>query len=77
MTQDERWQLKYNELMFFMKRNHRRPSKYNPEERGKYCNWLHHNKKLLNAGMLTPARAEKFEELLKLTEKYRHKNQWV
>jgi len=31
MNQNERWQLKYDELMAFMKKNHRRPSKYDPE----------------------------------------------
>ena len=36
MNQNERWLTKYNEIMDFMAENHRRPSKYNPEERN---NW--------------------------------------
>ena len=35
MTQDERWDEKYNEMMAFMAKNHRRPSKFIDEERGK------------------------------------------
>lgn len=31
MTQDERWIIRYNEVMDFMEKNHRRPSKYNME----------------------------------------------
>ena len=34
MTQEEKWFAKYNEIMAFMAENHRRPSKYKPEERG-------------------------------------------
>ncbi len=37
----------------FIESNQRNPSRYNPEERFKYCNWLKHNKKLLNAGELS------------------------
>lgn len=50
MTQDEQWLSKYHEVMAFMEANHRNPPKHNPKERGLYYNWLHHNKKLLNAG---------------------------
>ena len=39
MTQDERWQAKYNEIMAFMVENHRRPSKYYLEERNNW-NWM-------------------------------------
>ena len=38
MNQNERWLTKYNEIMDFMAENHRRPSKYNPEERNNW-NW--------------------------------------
>ena len=33
MTQDERWQLRYNEVMEFMSSNHRNPSRHRIEER--------------------------------------------
>ncbi len=38
MTQDELWNNKYQEIMSFMEENHRRPSKYVPEEKAK-VNW--------------------------------------
>jgi len=33
MTQDERWKLRYEEVVGFIEANKRNPSKYNPEER--------------------------------------------
>jgi len=59
MTQDEIWITRYDEVMAFIEREHRNPSKYYPEERGKYCNWLKYNKKLYNNGELKPERVEK------------------
>ena len=32
MTQDERWQSQYDQMMEFMKTNHRRPSKHRIDE---------------------------------------------
>lgn len=76
MTQDELWLSKYQEIMSFMEQNHRRPSKYNPEERYKYCNWIKHNKKLLNAGEMKQERVEMFEKLLEMGERYKRVNQY-
>ena len=67
---------KYEEVVAFIEKNKRNPSKYDPEERGAYCNWLRHNRKLYNSGELKPERVEKFKELLALTEVYRRKNQY-
>lgn len=50
MTLDEQWMEKYRAVTEFIQKHHRNPSRYNPEERGKYVNWLRHNRKLLNAG---------------------------
>lgn len=50
MTQEELWLKKYQEVKNFIEINHRNPSRYNPEEWGKYCNWIKHNKKLFKAG---------------------------
>ena len=47
MTQDELWQKKYNEVVTFINTNKRNPSKHVDEERGRYLNWIKHNKKLL------------------------------
>ena len=76
MTQDEKWITKYNEVKTFIVTNKRNPSRYDPMERGLYCNWLHHNRKQMNAGTLKLERVEKFRKLLEMTEQYRRKNQW-
>ena len=76
MTQDEKWITKYNEVNTLFVTNKRNPSRYDPMERGLYCNWLHHNRKQLNAGTLKTERVEKFRKLLELTEQYRRKNQY-
>ena len=76
MTQDELWQQKYQEVIAFIEREHRNPSRYNAEERGLYCNWLKHNRKLLNGGTLKPERIALFKELMALCEQYKHKNQY-
>ena len=76
MTQDKLWQTKYDEVVAFVERERRNPSRYNPEERGLYCNWLKHQRKLLNAGEMKAERVEKFRELLELMERHRHKNQY-
>ena len=77
MDQDTRWLTRYNEVKEFIEREHRNPSKYRDEERGKFLNWLKHTKKQYNAGELKPERVELFEKLLDLSEQYKHKNQWV
>lgn len=76
MTQDERWVLKYQEVKGFILENKRNPSRYHPEERYKYCNWIKHNKKLMKAGELNEERVESFKELLSKMEKYKRLNQY-
>ena len=76
MTQEEAWNSKYREVVAFIEREHRNPSRYNAEERGLYCNWLKHNKKLYKAGELKAERVEKFRELLALMDRWRRKNQY-
>ena len=76
MTQEEIWNNKYKEVVAFIEKNKRNPSKYDAEERGKYGNWLRHNRKLYNSGELKQERVEKFRELLEMTERYRRKNQY-
>ena len=77
MTQDEKWLLKYNEVVAFIENNKRNPSKHDPEERFKYYNWLKHNRQLMNAGTLKSERCELFEKLLDLCEEYKRVNQYV
>ena len=76
MTQNERWNVRYQEVVDFIEANKRNPSKHDEEERGKYLNWIKANRKALNAGKMKPERVEKFKELLALTELYRRKNQY-
>ncbi len=75
MTQDERWLVRYNEVMGFLEENHRNPSKHRIDEHD-YLNWLKANRKALNAGKMKPERVEKFRKLLEMTEQYRRKNQY-
>lgn len=76
MDQDTRWLTKYKKVVEFIETNHRNPSRYVPEERGKYLNWLKHTKKQYNSGELKPERAELFKELLALVEENKHVNQY-
>ena len=75
MTQEERWIKRYEEVMSFIKANHRNPSKHRIEEHD-MLNWVKANRKVMNAGMMKAERVEKFRKLLEMTEQYRRKNQW-
>ena len=75
MTQDERWQEKYNEVVTFIETNKRNPSKHRIEEHD-MLNWVKQQRKLVNAGKLKEDRVEKFKELLALMEQFKRKNQW-
>ncbi len=75
MTQDERWQKRYEEVSGFIEANKRNPSKHRIEEHD-YLNWLKANRKALNAGKMKPERVEKFRKLMEMTEQYRRKNQY-
>lgn len=75
MTQDERWQSNYDEVVKFLKTNSRNLSKYNLEERQLYT-WLKHNRKQMNAREMKVERMSKFKELLALVEENKRKNQY-
>ena len=75
MTQEERWNIRYKEVVDFIEANKRNPSKHRIEEHD-HLNWLKANRKALNAGKMKPERVEKFRKLLELTEQYRRKNQY-
>ena len=75
MTQDERWQAKYNEVMEFIKTNKRNPSKDRIEEHN-MLNWLKASRKLINAGKMKLERVKKFEKLQELMEEYKRVNQY-
>lgn len=75
MTQEERWNVRYQEVKSFIETNKRNPSKHRIEEHD-MLNWLKANRKALNAGKMKAERIEKFKKLLELTEQYKRKNQY-
>lgn len=75
MTQDERWTLKYIEVVEFIQSNHRNPSKYVAEERNT-VNFLKHTRKQMNQGLLKADRIEAFKKLMELMEENKHVNQY-
>jgi len=76
MTQDERWQANYKEVVDFIEANKRNPSKHRIEEHD-MLNWLKANRKALNAGKMKPERIEAFEKILALMEECKRVNQYV
>lgn len=75
MTQEEKWQAKYDEVVDFIKTNKRNPSKHRIEEHD-MLNWVKANRKVLNAGKMKAERVEMFNKLLALAEQNRHVNQY-
>ena len=75
ITQDERWQKRYEEAKRFIEKNKRNPSKHRIEEHD-MLNWVKQQRKLVNAGTLKPDRIEQFKELLALIEENKRVNQW-
>ena len=76
MTQDEKWMLKYNEVVVFIETNHRNPSRHRLEEHD-MLNWVKQQRKLNNKGELKAERAEMLKRLLSLWEEYRRVNQYI
>ena len=75
MTQDERWQKRYEEVVGFIETNKRNPSKYRIEEHD-MLNWVKQERKLLNAEKLKEERIKPFKRLLKLIEENKRINQY-
>ena len=75
MTQEERWNLRYQEVVEFIESNHRNPSRHRVEEHD-MLNWVKANRKVMNAGKMRPERVEAFGRLLAFMEKYKRKNQY-
>ena len=75
MTQDEKWQKRYEEVKTFIETNKRNPSKYAPEERNMY-NYIKHTRKQMNQVLLKENRIEMFKRLLELMEENKRVNQW-
>ena len=75
MTQDERWHKRYQDVMDFLAKNHKNPSRHRLEEHD-MLNWLKSNRKKMNAGTLQEPRLSLFKKLLEIGEKHRHINQY-
>ena len=75
MTQDERWNIRYQEVMAFIESNHRNPSKHRLEEHD-MLNWVKQQRKLHNAGKLNLNRVEPFKKLMALIEENKRVNQY-
>ena len=76
MTQDERWNIRYKEVVSFIETNHRNPSKHRIEEHD-MLNWVKANRKVMNAGKMKADRVEAFKRLLVLMEECKRVNQYV
>lgn len=68
------WNHKWQEVMDYMNKFKRRPSKHRVEDH-KMLNWIKYNKKLKSRGKMPADREEKFNRLLTLADKYRKVNQ--
>ena len=75
MTQEERWNTRYEEVRTFIETNKRNPSKQRIEEHD-MLNWVKANMKVMNAGKMKPDRVEMFKKLQELMEEYKRVNQW-
>ena len=75
MTQEERWQKRYEEVKSFIESNKRNPSKHRIEEHD-MLNWVKANRKVINAGKMKQERVEKFKKLLEMMEECKRVNQY-
>lgn len=75
MTQEEKWNLRFQEVKDFIETNHRNPSRHFVENRN-LLSWVKQQRKLLNAGKLKAERLERFNQLTELWEENKRKNQW-
>ena len=75
MTQDEKWQIRYNEVKEYIETNHKNPSRHYVENRN-LLSWIKQQRKLMNSGTLKPERIEPFKRLLELIEENKRINQY-
>ena len=75
MTQDERLNIRFQEVIDFIETNHRNPSKHRLEEHD-MLNWVKQQRKLHNAGKLNPDRVEAFKKQMALIEENKRINQY-
>lgn len=68
--------MRYQEVVAFIEREHRNPSKHRIEEHD-MLNWLKANRKKMNSDGLKPERQELFNRLLALIEEHKRLNQYM
>ena len=76
MTQDERWNKRYREVVEFIECNKRNPSRHRIEEH-LMLNFIKHNRKVMNKGEMKEERMEAFKKLLAKMEECKRVNQYV
>ena len=76
MTQEERWQKRYEEVKAFIETNKRNPSRHFVENRN-LLSWVKQQRKLMNAGTLKPERVEAFKRLMEIWEENKRVNQYL
>lgn len=75
MTQDERWDMMWQEMMEFFRKHNRRPSKHKPEERDLH-NWAKYNVRRMHNGKMLSSRMRRMEALLAESERLKRVNQF-
>ena len=75
MSNESKWNEHYEEIVRFVTLHHRRPSKYEPEERNMH-NWLKRQAKTFNKDEIAPSRREQYKQLKALLQQYRRVNQY-
>ena len=75
MKQEEKWVLKYNEVMEFINTNHRNPSRHRIEEHD-MLSWIKQQRKLIKAGTFKSERLKMFEKIQELMEENKRINQY-
>lgn len=75
MTQDEKWQIRYDEVKGFIESNHRNPSRHRIEEH-LLLNWVKQQRKLMKAGTMKEDRIVRFKELQYKMQCYKRLNQY-
>ena len=68
--------IEHGDIKAFIEKNHRNPSKYNPEEK-LMVHFLKRGRKLMNADEMKEPRLTLFKELLALAEENKHVNQYA
>ena len=76
ISQDDRWQQHYEEVVHYILTFRRLPSKHRIEDH-LMLNWLKYNRKLQRANKLSAERSELFDLLLDMARLYQRINQYA